>query len=141
MSCTCGAYMEPSGCPAGVLPLCNTFVKTIFYLYGQQSGSIQNRRDGMLGLLNSNWSIFTSWQFHLLKIPILAPLFKTAGVSCCQCCEDVPLDTSPVPVQVLTSYFPSYGSGSLQYFKKNLKIKFLSIIFPLKLDGNRLILT
>ncbi len=44
-------------------------------------------------------------------------------------------DTVPVPV--LTSYFPSYGSGSLHYLLK----KILSIIFLLKLDGNELILT
>jgi hypothetical protein len=57
----------------------------------------------------------------------------------------VHFDTVPVPVQVSTSYFhTSYdsgsGSGPLHYFKKNFKIKFLSIIILLKLDGNRLIL-
>ncbi len=35
----------------------------------------------------------------------------------------------------------SFGFSSLHNFKKILKIKFLSIVFLLKLDGNRLILT
>jgi hypothetical protein len=43
------------------------------------------------------------------------------------------------PVQVPTYYFPSYGSGSIYNYLKILKIKFLSIIFLLKLDGNGLI--
>ncbi len=54
-----------------------------------------------------------------------------------------PCHFDTVPVQVPTSYFPSYGSGygSLHNYKKILKIKFLSIIFLLKIDRNRLIWT
>jgi hypothetical protein len=53
----------------------------------------------------------------------------------------MPFDKVSGPASI--SYVPSYGtdSGSLHNFKIVLKIKFLSPIFLLKLDGNRLILT
>ncbi len=70
-----------------------------------------------------------------------------------QCCGPCHFNTIPVPVQVPTSNFPSYGSSSgsgfgpgygscsVHSFDTILKIKFLSTIFLLKLDGNGLILT
>jgi hypothetical protein len=73
------------------------------------------------------------------------------GIPASSVAEPCHFDTVPVLAKVPTSYFPSYGSGSgscsgcgsgsLHNFSKTFKIMFLSIIFLMKLDGNRLILT
>ncbi len=65
---------------------------------------------------------------------------RAMGSSVAEPCNS---DTVPAPVKVLTSYFPSFssGSGSLHTLKKFKKIKFLILRFLLKLYGNRLILT
>jgi hypothetical protein len=72
---------------------------------------------------------------------VVANSLKQIHVSVASDAEPCHFDKVSGPAS--TSYVPSYGtdSGSLHNFKIILKIKFLSPIFLLKLDGNRLILT